>query len=134
MCCALSGGEPRRMPTSSVCGVRYYTNYTGALCENLARVTPSESMSSETSVSHACCVLIKSRGTAFSPTVVVPVDMLAHQPSCASKVATSGLPQPVAPNAARRARSANMVMRVFGTVFDRSVPFLYINIALATIK
>ena len=24
--------------------------------------------------------------------------------------------------------------RVFGTVFDRSVPFLYINIALATIK
>ena len=47
------------------------------LCENLARVTPSESMSSETRVAHACYVLIKSRGTASSPAVVVPVDMLA---------------------------------------------------------
>jgi hypothetical protein len=35
------------------------------------------SMSSETSVAHACYVLITSRGTASSPAVVVPVDMLA---------------------------------------------------------
>ena len=49
----------------------------GTLCENLARVTPSASMSSETSVAHACDVLITSRGTASLPAVVVPVDMLA---------------------------------------------------------